>query len=101
MAMELAKATELVPYDFPRRLRKELNYEQAQRLMQEHLSAVVRELRLSHAYKMQGRIIEMHVELGERIADKLAETDNPLVHDALKRTFQNWLARAEAIVGGL
>jgi hypothetical protein len=78
--------------------RRQWRREHANVVWQEHLNATIKELRLAHAYKMQSRVIEMHVALGERIEAQSRATDNPLIREALKRSYDSWLRRAEELL---
>jgi hypothetical protein len=88
------------PTQFPGYLRRQWKREHAAVLIEEHLKAVVKELRLGHAYKMENRLIEMHIALGERITAQIAANDNPLIKEALLRQWENWQRRSEQLLEG-
>jgi hypothetical protein len=96
MAMEPVRPN--APLEFPSYLRRQWKREHAGILLQEHLAAVIKELQLSHAYKMQTRLVDMHIAMGERITNDIARSDNPLIREALLRSWDNWQRRAEAML---
>jgi len=81
-------------------LRKRWKRETAAVLLDEHRNAVVKELRLAHAYKMQFRIIDMHVAVGEHLTNQIAATNNPLTREILLRSYDGWQRRSERILAG-
>jgi hypothetical protein len=98
--MEWSRPRDIVPYETPRATRREQEREASQTQFQVRLAAAITDLRLSNAYQLTRRQIEMHIALGEEIASKLAVTDNPIVQLALKRVYEQWLTRSESIVTG-
>jgi hypothetical protein len=52
-------------------------------LLQAELALIIKELRLSHAYKMRQRAIAMHIQLAEDITRRIKRDNNPLVREAL------------------
>ena len=96
MAMEPYRPT--APLEFPSYLRRQWKREHFTVLLEQHLAAVIKELQLAHAYKMQQRVIDMHVALGERITSQIASTDNPLIREALLRSYDGWLRRADELL---
>jgi hypothetical protein len=96
MAMEPYRQT--TPIELPAYLRRRWKRETAAVLLEEHRNAVVKELRLAHAYKMQFRVIDMHVAIGEQITNQIAATNNPLIREVLLRSYDGWTRRAEELL---
>lgn len=87
--------------DARRAERSRLTGEVRAAIVREQLTGAVQAIRLSNAYKLKNMQLDMHIDLGERIANELETNDNPLTQLALQQAWADWVRTSNSIVASL
>jgi DNA integrity scanning protein DisA with diadenylate cyclase activity len=82
--------------ELKRRLRKQWGFERTERILDQYLTAGIREFQLSHLDRMHTIAADQLVRRGNRIAGLLEASDNPLNRERLMRLWEAWLRDVEA-----
>jgi hypothetical protein len=91
---------EIIPISsyIPWREKRQLQREARAALFRERLNGAVKALRLLNARQLVEMQMDMHIELGNKLANALEASDNPLHRVALERSFEAWMQTSESII---